>query len=1065
MFDYQASLPPLETPKQENIPNEENREETVGIRYTSSYEARTFYNSPQFSGTIAERRQKNEEALRASDPVFTYTNYTGIGGLHGVDFKNFGNFHDYTKAKQEFEVGQFFTPSETARLIVEMLEIETEKNVADICCGMGSFFNHLKGCQVYGVEIDENACQIAEKLYPDADIRCCDMRYMSPLPLQDYIVGNPPFNLVWDDEYHPLRSASDKIVSQDYYVYQCENLLKEGGFLAFVCPATWLVDELRCGKVKAFLDENFVRIFEVYLPPGLFKSVGVKHFPTKVLGFQKKIPNRTIEYTLLKTEYDDALNIWRETETYQQFRIYKHLAFLHQADQKYRCYLDAQLIADQKQVEERKYRKLLYELKRVKLQSVEKAESQREEIKTAQKPEDMDWEEWETKRPTIDKLIRKMKRWLNQKPPRNLIRLVKTRSEIKLKTYSRAAKQAINSMGFRTSWSLQKLINKDHWQDEWQSFEQTLERVSRSSIYYHTKEKSVPIQFQNFSARSYFARKHRSVRKLRADISTLSIPGQIREKLESLRLGDKKLFPHQVEDIGKALQKPSALLNWEMGTGKTLSATAWSKLKGGATLVVAPSLLIRKTWQEELNGIGEQKYQIIEKMSDIHDRANYVLISLERLPKYYKRLKKLRFRNLIVDESDNIKNKSSQRAKAVLAIGRKIKNKLILTGTFTRNNAVEAYPQLTLLLNNSPAMICEVSEIEEYDRMLREYVTKPNPVYQLPYPAYGGNAIFRKNFSPKKTTVFGANKTNQELYNKTALEKLLKSVRLRRRFNDIKPEGVTYNIQQITVPMIPAEIKVYNYIFDDFVKAVQEMYKDRHQGRVAKMLVIMKQIMALLQGVSHPWTFPGYNGPEITSKMSKVIEIIKSNPTKKIMFGSPWKPTAKRYAEVLSRDFGVIHLESDLSISRRNQLIREFREGDSQVLVSTIGVLRSGVNLPEVEIVTTDSYPWNYAQLSQYFFRAIRLNAKNHTQVYCLSNSGSFDTNVFSLMLAKERVNRFISDSNEVETKEIAGGFGVDEDMLQSAIKLTKEKTGGKTCSTITWGESTISDDAARAEE
>jgi SAM-dependent methyltransferase len=1061
LFDYHRPETSGTIPE----PSRKTEEKSV-LRYVSDYKVRSFYDAPQLAGTHEERLSQNSESLRSNDPVFIYRNYTGIGGLHGIEFKDFGNFHDYTKAKQEYEMGQFFTPSETARLIVEMLEIEPGKKVADICCGMGQFFNHLKGCELHGIEIEDNAFQIDRKLYPHASIEHRDMRYMRSIPPQDYIVGNPPFNLVWEDKTNPLRSSADKVVSQDFYVYQCHTVLKEGGFLAFICPATWLNDELRCGKVNAFLKEHFVKMFEIMLPDDIFSSAGVKHFPTKILGFQKIIPGQEIRYHEFVSRYENALAAWRNSDTYQQFRENKRLAFRYQSAQKYRYHFEKQAESEKELEWDRKYRKLLYELKRIKPEFVEKAVTQRSEIGKAVKPKDMEWQEWESKKPTMERLIRKMKRWLSRKSPENLIRLVKTRNQIKLKGYSRIATQAMNAIAIPKVWEIPKLINRDYWKEEWQSFQKALERLKGISITYRTKEKCVPIPFQNFFARTYFGKKYRKFLKLRADISSLPVPSHIQERLESMRLGDKKLLPHQIEDIGKALLKPSALLNWEMGTGKTFSAIAWSKMKGGRTLVVAPSLLIRKTWQEELKNIGEKNYRIIESMSDVYvsGETAYFLISLERIPKYYKRLKKLRFSNLIVDESDNIKNRSGQRTKALMAVGRRIKNKLILTGTFTRNNATEAYSQIELLLNNSSAMLCEVPEIEEYDRMEKDYVKKPNPIYQLPYPAYSGSAIFRKNFSPKKTTVFGASKTNQELYNKTALEKLLKTVRLRRRFNDIKPKDVTYDIRQITVPMNPAEIRVYNYIFEDFVQTVRKMYEQEHDGKVAGMLVIMTQIMALLQGVSHPWTFPQYDGSEITSKMGRVIEIVRSNPGKKIMFGSPWKPTAKKYAEILSRDFRVVHLESEFSIPKRNQMIQEFREGDSQVLISTIGVLKAGVNIPEAKIVITDSYPWNYAQLSQYFFRAIRLNARNHTQVYCLSNEGSFDTNVFSLMLAKEKVNTFIADSIEVDTKTIAGGFGVNEDMLKCAIQMTKEKMDGKTCSTITWGDSVVSDARARAE-
>lgn len=36
--------------------------------------------------------------------------YTGIGGLHGLDRKNFANYHEYSEQKKQLENGQFFTP-------------------------------------------------------------------------------------------------------------------------------------------------------------------------------------------------------------------------------------------------------------------------------------------------------------------------------------------------------------------------------------------------------------------------------------------------------------------------------------------------------------------------------------------------------------------------------------------------------------------------------------------------------------------------------------------------------------------------------------------------------------------------------------------------------------------------------------------------------------------------------------------------------------------------------------------------------------------------------------------
>ena len=50
--------------------------------------------------------------------------YMGNGGLHGLDRKDFQNFHAYTEAKKEIEQGQFFTPAEICEFLVACVKPE-----------------------------------------------------------------------------------------------------------------------------------------------------------------------------------------------------------------------------------------------------------------------------------------------------------------------------------------------------------------------------------------------------------------------------------------------------------------------------------------------------------------------------------------------------------------------------------------------------------------------------------------------------------------------------------------------------------------------------------------------------------------------------------------------------------------------------------------------------------------------------------------------------------------------------------------------------------------------------
>ena len=55
--------------------------------------------------------------------------------------------------------------------------------------------------------------------------------------------------------------------------------------------------------------------------------------------------------------------------------------------------------------------------------------------------------------------------------------------------------------------------------------------------------------------------------------------------------------------------------------------------------------------------------------------------------------------------------------------------------------------------------------------------------------------------------------------------------------------------------MNATENKVYDYIMTDLADKLEEYYRAQHDGATASMLVIMQQIMKLMQGTSHPWTF------------------------------------------------------------------------------------------------------------------------------------------------------------------------------------------------------------------
>ena len=232
-----------------------------------------------------KRAEVNEKILFAIDsgkdliPAESiYNCYTGIGGLHNLKQSDFANYNEYANAKKEFEMGQFFTPHEVCRDMVEMLSPVYSEMILDMCCGMGNFFNHLPNLHnAYGFDIDGKAVTVARYLYPEARIEKCDIRQYHPEQRFDVIIGNPPFNLKFDYK-----------LSQEYYMNKAYDVLNPAGILMVIVPLSFMQSEFWEKSRVANINSDFSFVGQVQLDPNAFASTGVHNFRTKVMVFLRE---------------------------------------------------------------------------------------------------------------------------------------------------------------------------------------------------------------------------------------------------------------------------------------------------------------------------------------------------------------------------------------------------------------------------------------------------------------------------------------------------------------------------------------------------------------------------------------------------------------------------------------------------------------------------------------------------------------------------------------------------------------------------------------------------------
>src|SRR5574344_281656 len=228
----------------------------------------------------------------------------------------------------------------------------------------------------------------------------------------------------------------------------------------------------------------------------------------------------------------------------------------------------------------------------------------------------------------------------------------------------------------------------------------------------------------------------------------------------------------QKNDLSKVLQKKYSLVNWCQGGGKSLAGLCFNEFNKNNVkrqYIIAPPIAINLTWRYILDNclINDKKldYICIESLEDVKKISDnkLVLIPLTMLRKYNKQIKKEVKKDsykisLIFDESDSISNYHSATTKAVMNCFRKTRYKLLMTGTTTRNNVNELYPQIELLYNNSVNMICECEQVYKEGKLTKDLELTKNKFYNKAFRGYFGFGLWKSCFCPSKVTVFGAEK-------------------------------------------------------------------------------------------------------------------------------------------------------------------------------------------------------------------------------------------------------------------------------------------------------------------
>ena len=986
-----------------------------------------------------KRAEVNEKILFAIDSgkdlipkESIYNCYTGIGGLHNLKQADFSSYHRYAEAKKEFEMGQFFTPHELCRSMVEVLSPTSSEMVLDMCCGMGNFFNHLPNLHnSYGFDIDGRAVTVARHLYPEAHIEKCDIQQYRPEQRFDVIIGNPPFNLKFDCK-----------LSQEYYMDKAYDVLNPAGFLMVIVPVSFMQSEFWEKTRVANINSSFSFVGQTKLNPDAFDSMGVHNFSTKVMVFLRR--SRHIE--MQPYNADEFIPMEELKDRVRKTRVMKQRIRIDLMRETNRI--------DREELEAFEYRlsKYMYELKAhaVLNRHIEKAEALVSKFRNQKPPENatnQQIKDWERKKLTTGKVLGIIRKYITSQHsvPRKEVALVKTSYGFKLKPY---APRLLDKVTHKAA-SINDLI---------------LGRAELPVPETVTERNRLQIR----AAEKLIRRKQKQYEMQNLRFADMEEDVNLKEYLDRSTFINKdgeacEFTTLQKHDLNLVLQKRYALLNWQQGSGKTAAVYYRARFllkfrKVRNAIILAPAIATNMTWIPFLS-VNRERFRVIRAESDLTNvpEGMFLVVSTSMLGKLRRGLVRYvkqtsRKLCLVFDESDEITNPTSQRTRNILCIFRRLKYKILDTGTTTRNNIAELYSQFELLYNNSVNMVCWSPQVY-HENKEREIEEENNTDYGSPFPAFRGHVLFRACHCPGKATVFGIEKQNQDVYNKEELAGLIGKTVITRKFRDFA--GEKYKIRTHTVSPSDGEREVYRVIIEEFCRICELYYNSTGDAKKDAGLRLMRQIKLLIKACSVPHLIEGYSGDGIPNKTRYIERLVRKIPGK-VAVGCTSIAAFDLYESRLRECFPdrpVFVVKGDVAFKKRQSIVTEFDSTINGILVCTQQSLSSSVNIPTCNDVILESLQWNIPKMEQFYFRFIRLDSKELKDVHYVTYKDSVEQNLMALVLTKERLNEFIKTGEVKEQSEIFEEFDVTMSVIESLLVRERDSEGKIH---ISWGSQRI---------
>jgi len=434
----------------------------------------------------------------------------------------------------------------------------------------------------------------------------------------------------------------------------------------------------------------------------------------------------------------------------------------------------------------------------------------------------------------------------------------------------------------------------------------------------------------------------------------------------------------------------SGILADDMGLGKTVQTLALLydfKRRYGRlfALVVAPKSLL-SNWEMETkrftpdlstliyHGYGRQKNGAVETAGDI------IFTTYATLRNDIHRFDKNSFDYVIIDEAQNIKNKSTQTFKELLKV--RADNRLALSGTPIENG---------------------LSDIKG--------------IFDFLMPGFlGSDRAFFSAFSEHTE----------------ALARKIAPLVLRRKKEEVLSELPEKSVENLYVDMTKKQTALYEKYYQAARAEALAVMGDESRFQ-RNRLEILTILLRLRQICCHPHlVVDDLPGEELSGKLETLRELVESiclGNHKVLVFSQFSKMLEIIRTELSDYEKGILMMTG--KTQNRQEIIDSFKNNaEAQIFLMTLKVGSVGLNLTEADYVIIFDPWWNPASEAQAIDRTHRIGQTKPVFVYRLIAKNSIEEKVLELQKRKRSVAEGVfsgRDRNVRSGSRSDGDFGKEE--------------------------------------